>query len=274
MAMTIAGCAGPNPLPPTRDADSEETEMAIKTVALASRWMSVTDVVERLRRARENCDQHAELLTTLEGQVAQRRSDVERSLADLPPAQKFQVLNRAANGYRSELKRQTADARLALVREAGKLREEVSVARDHYQSAVQMLMREGLGSERRSRLLQQIEKSGPTELASLAALAAATADQELGAALCTRISGLPPAERPFSSKELAEALVGAEHRRVTQSIVELERLALETVSADTAVEAGKENPGRNMQVALMRRAEAAIGADLSDADQVVERRGE
>lgn len=43
----------------------------------------------------------------------------------------------------------------------------------HYKSAMQMLMRESLGSERRGRLMQQIEQSGPVELTSLAEFAAA-----------------------------------------------------------------------------------------------------
>lgn len=34
--------------------------MAVKKVALANRWVSVTDVFDRLRRARENREQQAE----------------------------------------------------------------------------------------------------------------------------------------------------------------------------------------------------------------------
>ena len=133
--------------------------MAIKKLALANRWVSVTDVLNRLRRARENRDQQAKLIDGLEGRVKQRRDDVERSLADLSPSQRGQIVSRAVNGYRAELKRHSADGRLAHVRSIAALRDEVASARPHYTSPVQMLAREGLGSERRSRIMHQIEKS-------------------------------------------------------------------------------------------------------------------
>jgi hypothetical protein len=52
---------------PSRDAEQKEQTMAVKKAALASNWLSVTDVIQRLGRARENRDQHARLLNTLEG---------------------------------------------------------------------------------------------------------------------------------------------------------------------------------------------------------------
>ena len=240
--------------------------MAVKKAALASTWLSVTDVIQRLGRARENRDQHAKLLNTLEGQVTQRRADVERSLADLPSSERSKVVTRAVNGHRAELRRKSADARLAHVREAGRIRDEVAAVRIHFQSPVQMLMRESLGSERRSRLLNQIAQSGPTELASLAAFAAATGDKELGAALCTRASSMPAGERPFSSQELADALVGETFRNVTRAIMEVDRIAAETVGSDTAFETGRTNLTRSLQAAFMRRDEEAVGGDLSDLE--------
>ena len=143
---------------------------------------------------------------------------------------------------------------------------EVAAVRIHFGSPVQMLMRESLGSERRSRLLSQIAHSGPTELASLATFAAATGDKELGAALCTRASSMPANERPFSSQDLADALVGETYRNVTRAIMEVDRIAAETVGADTAFETGRTNLTRNLQSTFMRRDEEAVGGDLSDLD--------
>jgi len=182
--------------------------MAIKKVALANRWMSVTDVVDRLRRAREYREQQSTLLNSLEGRAKQRRDEVERTLADLSPSQRASIVMRTVSGHRAELKRASLDGRVAYIRSISKLQDEVMSAKAHYQSPVQMLAREGLGSERRSRLIHQIEKSGSVELASLAALAASTGDKELGAALLTRNSGTPINERAFSSQEVADALVG------------------------------------------------------------------
>jgi hypothetical protein len=200
--------------------------------------------------------------------VTQQRIDVERSLADLPSNERSKVVARAVNGHRAELRRKSADARLALVREAG--RDEVAAVRMHFESPMQMLMRESLGSERRSRLIGQIANSSVTELASLASFAAATRDKELGAALCTRVSMLPIHDRPFSAHELADALVGEDHRRVTQAILETERIAVETLHADSTFETGRTNLTRNLQSAFMRREEQAVGADLSDLDAITE----
>ena len=245
--------------------------MAVKKMALANRWMSVTDVIDRLRRARENREQQSRLLEGLEGRAKQRRDDVERSLTDLSVGQRNQVVTRAVNGYRSELKRQSLDSRVAYLKTFGALREDVNSARAHYQSPVQMLACEGLGSERRSRLLHQIEKSGQIELASLAALAASTGDKELAAALLTRNSGMSVNNRAFSSQELADALVGDEWRKVNQAIAEVDRIAVEAVHADSAFETGKPNATRAVNIALMRRDEQAMGADLTDLAPSIER---
>lgn len=237
--------------------------MAIKKVALASRWMSVSDISERLTKARENRERQQKLLDTLEGQAKRRREEIERSLADLSQSHRSQLVARAMGGFRGDLKRASADERLKLVREIGRLREETQAVRDHYGSTVQLLAREGLGSERRSRLQQQVEQSGPTELASLAAFAAAIKDKEFGAVLCARVSDLMPNERPFSRQELADALVGDEHRAVTRALMEIDRLAEETAHADTAFERGNASPLRALSIARMKRDEASIGADLS-----------
>src|SRR3546814_4314735 len=81
--------------------------------------------------------------------------------------------------------------------------------------------------------------SGPAELSSLAELAAATIDRELGAALCSRLSEIDPAKRPFAAVELADALVGEEFREIGQAIKEMDRLALEALADETAIETGK-----------------------------------
>jgi hypothetical protein len=86
----------------SRDVTRRDVNMAVKKMALANRWMSVTDVIDRLR-ARENREQQSRLLEGLEGRAKQRRDEVERSLADLHQSQRSQVVTRAVNGFRSEL---------------------------------------------------------------------------------------------------------------------------------------------------------------------------
>ena len=99
------------------------------------------------------------------------------------------------------------------------------------------------------------------------ALAASTGDKELAAALLTRNSGLPVNDRAFSSQELADGLVGDEWRKVNQAIAEVDRIAVEAVHADSAFETGKANATRAVNIALMRRDEQAMGADLTDLEE-------
>jgi hypothetical protein len=230
--------------------------------AIGAGWVSATDLRLALTRARDNRERQVRLLDTLNGRVAKRRDDAERALADIPAIQRSSLVNRAVSTARAEVKRESADARTAHVREAGVIANVAVRAKQHYVSAIQMLVREGLGSERRSRLLQQIEHSGPTELASLAALAASTGDKEMAAALISRVNRLDPGDRPFSPHALADTLVGADHRDITAAIMEVERIAEEAAHADTAFETGKPSSVRTIQAALLRREQAAIGADL------------
>ncbi|MGX9393558.1 hypothetical protein ACWX0K_14795 [Nitrobacteraceae bacterium UC4446_H13] len=225
-------------------------------------WVSVTDLKLALMRARDNRERQSRLLDNLSVRIAQRRTDTEHALAEITSPQRTVIVNRALSTFRGQLKRESVETRTAHVREAGVIANVAARAKQHFQSPVQILMREGLGSERRSRLLQQIEHSGSTELASLAALAASTGDKEMGAALISRVNRLDPGDRPFSPHALADALVGAEHRDITAAIMEVERIAEEAAHADTAFETGKPSSVRTIQAAILRREQAAIGADL------------
>ena len=241
--------------------------MAKPKATLGSRWLSETDISAVLTKARSNRQAQSRLLGSLHEKIEGRRADVQRSLSDIPSQQATPIINKALSGFRNELKRESTDTRLAYVREAGGHAEQVRSVASHYRSPVQMLARQTLGSERRSRLIQQIASSGPTELASLAELAASIMDLELGAALCSRVADLPRDKRPFSTAELADALIGEKHRTVTQALMEIDRLAVEAVHDDTGFETGGRNTQRAVEIAMMKRAEGSIRADLSDNDE-------
>lgn len=222
-------------------------------------WRSVTDLRDALSRAREFGEQHARQLGELKGRVESRRKELDATLSDLPPAQRMQVVSRAVGGLRADLKRNSLDNRVARLRNLDALRREVADARAHYNSSVQMIMREGLGGERRSRLQAQLEHSGDVELASLAALAVSAKDRELAAVLVSRVQRIPHAERPFSPQELADLIVGDEFRAVQAAILEVEDIAERAMIEDRAFETGR-NPGeRAIGLALRARDRAELG---------------
>jgi hypothetical protein len=231
-------------------------------MTLGTQWMSAADVLATLAKAKDNRQAQQRLLASYEEKISRRRDDVARSLSDLPSAQRVNLINKALAGYRADLRSETDSTRLAYVREAGRHSEAIKSASGHYRSGAQLLARYTLGSERRSRIMQQIAASGPVELASLAELAAATRDLELGAALCSRLYELDPAKRPFTAAELADTLVGEEFRQVSQAILEVDRLALEAVTDDTGFETGRSaDPLRSLELALMEQAEAIYSLD-------------
>lgn len=235
--------------------------MAIKKPmpTLTKPWMSVTDIRDSLSRAREFGAHHARQLDDLNGRVAKRREELDATLSDLPPAQRLHITNRALGGLRADLKRTSHDGRVAKLRELDALRRQVSNAKSHYASSVQMLMREGLGSEKRSRLIQQLEHSGPTELASLAAFAVSAKDRELAAALVTRVNRIPFGERPFAPQELADAIVGDDYRAIHAAIGEVESMAERALIEDRAFETGRPSGERMISLALRQRDRAGLG---------------
>lgn len=222
-------------------------------------WRSVTDIRDALSRAREFGAQHARHLADLKGRVESRRKELDATLSDLAPAHRIQVVSRAVGGLRAELKRASLDDRVARLRGLDAVKREVADARAHYNSSVQMIMREGLGSERRSRLMQQIEHSGDVELSSLAALAASTKDRELAAVLVSRVQRIPHAERPFSPQELADRIVGDEYRAVQAAILEVEEIADRAMIEDRAFETGRNPAERTIGLALRARDRADLG---------------
>jgi hypothetical protein len=243
--------------------------MPAPTAKLGAKWLSPTDIRSTITRIHGNRTAHSNMLRNLSGRLDQHGESVSRSLRGLDPKDRPSVVAKAVSGLRNELVRESADARLAQTKELADLAGRLKSAAVHYRSPVQMLMRETLGSERRSRIIQQIAGSGPVELASLAEFAAATKDKELAAALCGRVADLPRADRPFSAAELADVMFGELHRELSQAMVEAERRVLEGLNEDTEFETGKPNAHRSLQIAMLKKREREIGAyGFEDEDEV------
>jgi len=240
--------------------------MPAPAAKLGAQWMSPTDVRSAITRIAATRAKHSNILTRINEQVGRRRDEVERSLRGLDGKDRTSVVNKTLSGYRAELIRETAEPRKLLTRELEQLRRAVQSASTHYRSPVQMLMRDTLGSERRSRIMQQIAASGPAELASLAEYAAAQGDRELAAALCGRVADLPRAHRLFSAAELADVLFGDLHRELSQALVEAERRVLEALEDEQQASTGRGSAQRVLEIAMLKKRESEIGAYAADDD--------
>lgn len=235
-----------------------------KKANLGTAWMTDNDIRHTLTKIQHNRQVHDSLVRSARMKIEQRRNQLESSLSDFSERERTPMVNKATAGYRGELARHSKDSRIALTRELAELAQRVRSAATHYVSPMQMLMRDTLGSERRSRLMQQLEYSGPVELASLAELAAATKDKELAAALCSRVYGMKRDSRPFHASELANVLFGEQHRELSQALIEAERRVLEALQADQEFETGKGSPHRAIEIAMLKKREQEVGAYVMD----------
>jgi hypothetical protein len=251
----------------THDTLKEKIRMPAPTAKLGAPFLSPTDIRSAMTKVANNRHKHQNILDRITQQVSSQRASIENSLSGLDARDRRSVVNKAVSGRRQELMRDTEETRLLLTRELDDLRRTVRSAAVQYESPVQMLMRDTIGSEKRSMYMQQIAHSGPAELASLAAYAAATGNKDLSAALISRVSDLPRAERPFSAAELADVHCGELHRELSQALVEVERRVLEALDAEQVASTGKGNAQRQLEIAMLKKREQEIGAYVQDGDE-------
>lgn len=238
-----------------------------KKLRLGTSWLTVSDVRSLRDKAKNNRGQLQSLVNATQAKINIRHETLSSNLKDVPAASRDVAIARGLSGYRGEMKEQTAEARTGHVRSAAEMRATAASVKPHYRSPVQMLARYTLGSERRSRIMHQLEHSGHAELTSLAELAAATGDKDLGAALASRVFSMPPEKRPFDVNELADAIVGEEWREVNEALDEIDAAAVDMVRLDREFETGRiDGTGMIEQALRQRQAEALYAEDDEDAE--------
>ena len=159
-----------------------------------------------------------------------------------------------------ELREGTNKTRWAVLRDLEAIDREITATAEMYQSPAHILARHGLGTEERSRYLEQIENSGPIELGNFARHAVATRDRTLAAALMSKLDRMDTRERELSGvnrTELAKALAGEEHQNAQAAIQRVRQRVREGFARNRAFEQGKPmNVRDKIGLALGRAAEA------------------
>lgn len=232
---------------------------------MGNSWKSPNDLREMLSRARTNKEQYQRLIDGANAKISIREATLMANLKDLDKVTRDKAVGRGLIAFKAELKAQTEEARTQHIRTAGGMRETAISIRRHYNSPTQMLSRHNLGSEKRSRLLEQLAHAGHAELLSLAELAAATGDRDLGAALASRVYSLPADKRPFDVHELSEVLIGEEFNEMAGALEEIESLAVDLVRIERAFETGRMDGVAELEAAFRKkRAEELYGSDDDD----------
>lgn len=238
-----------------------------KKIRLGTSWLTAGDVLSLHGKAQNNRDQLTSLIGATQAKVDIRLASLNDNLKDVPAGARDVAIARGVAGFRGNLKEQTVDARTGHIRSAAEMRATAASVKPHYKSSAQMLARYTLGSEKRSRIMQQLEYSGPAELLSLAELAAATSDKDLGAALASKVFSLPPDKRPFDVNDLADALVGDEWRQINKALDEIDYFAVDMARLDRDFETGRSDGANMIEQALrQQQAEALYAEDDDDGE--------
>ncbi|PIE13932.1 MAG: hypothetical protein CSA70_04300 [Rhodobacterales bacterium] len=216
---------------------------------------ATADVISLAEVAARRAEKFGQLIDTLDAGVAKRAADAAESLARAGFDAKDQqaAADKAAATARREVVANSSDARWERLRELQAASDSLAMTAMLWASPVTVLSRVGLGMPERSAYLAQLEGSGVVELRNMAALATATKNKVLGAALVTIIDRMPARSRPFSSAELAERLCGEEWRQVDAAIREVREAARRSIMRNREYEAGKARPLDRVKLALNKK---------------------
>ena len=214
--------------------------------------LAMADVISLAEVVARRAEKFGQLIDTLDAGVAKRAAEAADSLAraGFQPKDQQAAADKAAATARREVVANSSDARWERLRELQAAADSLAMTAMLWASPVTVLSRAGLGTPERSAYLAQLEGSGVVELKNMAALATATKNKVLGAALVTIIDRMPARSRPFSSAELAERLCGDEWREVDRAIGAVREAARRSIMRNREYEAGRVRPLDRVKLAL------------------------
>ena len=151
--------------------------------------------------------------------------------------------------------------------EAGRTHRQIIDQGVFYDSPVKTLARAGLGDPKRSDYLRQLKGAGAAEVAHMAQLAVSTRNVTLAASLLSIVDGFQTANRPFTSRHLAESFVHDDFVKVREYLKIADHRFQGTVIAVRTWLAEKANPMHTVSLGLMARTlDESVLDDLEASD--------
>lgn len=154
---------------------------------------------------------------------------------------------------RAEVVTNSEDARWGYIKEVNAAAESVALTAALFASPQAVLARAGLGTPERTHFQTQLDGSGIVEIKNMAVLAVATNNKVLGAAIMSVVDRMPRRERPLSTAELADRLVGEETRQVQDAITKIKLAAQSAINLNREFTAGKVRPLDRIKLALNKK---------------------
>jgi hypothetical protein len=218
----------------------------------AGKLLPKAELIDLAAFAAKRAEKLGQTIAALTAGADARAADVAKSLAaaGFDPKSQADAADKARAKARAEIVAASSEARWAEIRQLVAAAEGLALTETLFASPQAVLARAGLGDARRTDLMAQVAGAGPAEVRQLAALAVATKDVVLGAAIQSVNDRLPRRDRPVSSAELAAALVGEETVAVQQAIAAIKNAAQRALNANREFEAGKVRPVDRVKLAL------------------------
>jgi hypothetical protein len=160
---------------------------------------------------------------------------------------------RESADFRRTLAASSETERNERLKALARMGEEAAALAPMFESPVQLLSRQGLGSPERTNYHAQLQQAGPRELMNYRDWALHTGDRPLAAAILSRLDTLPRDERPFKAVEFAEAMVGDEFNNVRRGIDRINVAVQRALNANRAFERGRIDATARISMGLAQR---------------------
>jgi hypothetical protein len=186
----------PNLLDPS-GFDTLEKQLQTRGQALGIVYDKVNDAVQRVTTAHE---------ASLDLHLGSAQQDEKKMIRELAK----RSLRREVRQARMDATEAGQDQRRAIMSLVDGFEADVLTTEQLFQSPVQFLSRQGLGTEQRSHLITQLQGAGPAELQSASDLAKATGDRVLASAVLVMADRDSKKYSQFDKAEFAADMAGEE----------------------------------------------------------------
>ena len=236
----------------------------LKPVAL----LTASQLVEVASAADANFQSAGKVIDRLQADVAeQKRRIFERWKGlSVSPADRGRLVAEEQHKAIVTIQRNAESELDRLLQRAYELQVQAEAQRDMWDSPVQVLARQGLGTQQRSEYHLQISGAGSAEIAHLGQLAVGTKNAVLAAAVLSRLDALSSKDRPFTAQELAHAIGNEEQLKAAEAIKVTSNRGQATINAIRAFRTNRSSPLNNLTDA-MRRSQENLSLLEDDDDE-------
>ncbi len=208
---------------------------------------------ETLTSERQSDFDRAGLIGTENGvrQIDKDRQKLDRDFIE-------RGISEGVSAFREELTESSATEREAMLKNLNGKLERLNALADTFPNATGFLARLGLGSTEHSAFVTTLAGAGKAELSRVAKEAILSGNKLLASAVVTVNDRMAIRDRPFKSIELADRLVGEEHKTLLNKITESRTRVKAAIDLNRLFEAGQEHTHSKIERGLAAR--TATGA--------------